>query len=292
MMRRTLTVLIPGLMLVCCDKPASSDKRTVDSAPARRPASGGDGRHAPTRIADAPQTPETLRERLEAAAKIKSSEERFKAIAEVAWNALEIDPELASEAFLKLPEGNPERIRLIQHYALRIAEQNHEEAIAWANALESDLESATALSQIALTLADTDPRGAANLISESGMAGREFDVAVVQVVQRWAAKSPPDAAAWVAGFPPGPAREAGIKYIAARWLQSDAPAAFSWFAALDDTGVRKEAALGLEETILQQPQDIRDAWLQHANAGNRSELEQQRKKAVETVGDNIPRPQS
>jgi hypothetical protein len=291
-MRRFLTFLWPGLLLVSCDKPAPSDQRTGDPAPARRAERGGDGRHAPTRIPDTPQTPESLRERLEDAAEIESSEERYRAIAEVAWNAFEIDPELASEAFLKLPEGCPERIRLLQHYAMRLNEQNHDEATAWANALASELECATALSQIALTLAETDPLAAANLISESGMAGHEFDVAVVQIIQRWAAKSPPDAAAWVTGFPPGPAREAGIKYTATRWLHSDAPAVFSWLASLKDAGVRKEAALGLEEAILQQPQEIRDGWLQHADAAIRSELDQLRAKATETVGDNIPHPQS
>jgi hypothetical protein len=192
-MRRDLTLLVPGLLLVCCEKPASSNKRAVDSAPARRTARDGDGRPATTRL---PDTPETLRKRLEAAAGIESSEGRFKAIAAVEWNTFEMDPDLASEAFLKLPEENPERIRLIQHYAIRLAEQNHEETIVWANALGSDLESATALCQIALTLAETDT------------------------------------------------------------------------------------------------QAIRDAWLQHADAGIESEIEQQREKALETVGDNIPKPWS
>jgi hypothetical protein len=96
----------------------------------------------------------------------------------------------------------------------------------------------------------------------------------------------------VGSFPPGPARETGIKIIADRWLQADARAAFSWMATLQDAGVRKEAALGLEETILQQSKDIRDTWLQHADDGIRSELEQQHERAVEEVGDNIAPPQA
>ena len=46
MIRRSLTLLVPGLLLVCCEKPASSNKRAVDSAPARRTARDGDGRPA------------------------------------------------------------------------------------------------------------------------------------------------------------------------------------------------------------------------------------------------------
>jgi len=36
---------------------------------------------------------------------------------------------------------------------------------------------------------------------------------------------------------------------------------------------------------------FRNAWLQNADAEIRSGLEQQRKKAMETIGDNIPQPQ-
>jgi hypothetical protein len=229
---------------------------------------------------------------MEAAVWIESPAARDKAIAEVAWNALETEPGLACEAFLKLPTGSTEKIRLIQHYAMRLAEQNPDEALAWAATLGSEVEIAAANSQIALAIAETDPHRAANLLSETGIAGRGFDVAVVQVVQRWAARSPPDTAAWVGSFPPGPARETGIKIIADRWLQADARAAFSWMATLQDAGVRKEAALGLEETILQQSKDIRDTWLQHADDGIRSELEQQHERAVEEVGDNIAPPQA
>lgn len=289
MMRQILTLLLSCLLLVCCEKPSSSDQRTADSASVRRKTRDQNRRQVPKTEWE---TPATLRNKYGDAAGIESPAERGRAIAALAWNALELDPELASEAFLQLPEDSPERIRLIQHYAMRIAEHNREKAIAWANTLRSDLESSSALSQIALTLAETDPRGSANLLSESGIAGRDFDVAVVQVIQRWAAKSPPEASAWVVAFQPGPARESGIKHIAAQWLQADARAAISWLVMLEDAAVRKEVALGLEEAILQQPEGTRNAWWQHADAGIRNELEQQREKALENIGDNVLQPLS
>lgn len=278
-------ICLTGFLLISCEKPEPRNGRpdTTD-APTRSTRSGSASRQ-PVQGSMA-----ELRKILKTAADIDSPEAREKAIADVAWNALETDPELACQAFLQLPTGSPEKIRLIQHYAMRLAEQNTDEALAWAGTLESEQEISAAHSQIALTLAEIDPQRAASLLSESGIVSREFDVAVVQVIQRWAAQSAPETAAWVTMFPPGPAREAGIKIIADRWLHADAAAAFSWLATLQDADVRKEAALGMEEAILQQPGDIRDTWLHHADASIRSELEQQREQAIEEVGDNIPPP--
>jgi pimeloyl-ACP methyl ester carboxylesterase len=175
---------------------------------------------------------------------------------------------------------------------MRLAEQDPDEALAWAASLGTEEEIAAAKGQIALVLAETDPQRAAHLLSESGIAGREFDVAVVQVLQRWAAQAPPEAAAWAASFPLGAAREAGLNIIVAQWAQADAQAAFAWMSGLQDETVRKEVALAMEEALLQQPQNVRDAWLQHADANTRSELEQQREQAMKEVGDNVPPPPS
>jgi len=233
-------------------------------------------------------TPAALRTILDAAIKTEPSAAREKALADVAWNALELDPELAVEAFHALPEGSTEKIRLIQHYSMRLAEQNLEESLDWAASLGNEQEIAAAHGHIALAVAETDPRRAADMLSESGKAGRELDVLAVQVVQRWAAQSPSDAAAWTGMFPPGPARDAGNKIIAEQWLPRDARAAFDWLDSMQDEGLRNETARAMEGVILQQPKDIRDEWLKHADAGIRNELEQQRENAIKEVGDNIP----
>jgi len=279
---RSLFLLLPGLWLACCDKPGASDARGETGVPTTRSSRGARVPREPI-----PGSVAEWRKMLKTAAAIESPETRQKVIAEVAWNTLATDPDLACKAFLQLPAGSSEKISLIQHYAMRLAEQNPTAALGWAAALESESEISAARSQIALIMAGTDPAGAAKLLSESGLASREFDVAVVQLVQRWAAQSPPDAAAWVVRFPSGPAREAGAKIIADRWLQADPQAAFSWLDALQDADVRREVALGLEEVLLQQPKDIRDTWLQHANEAILSELEQQRERAIEEVGNNL-----
>ena len=161
------------------------------------------------------------------------------------------------------------------------------QAIEWSETLESEMEIAAALSQIAVTLSETDPKRAANLLSESAIPGRDFEVAIVQVIQRWSAQSAPDAAEWVGLFPPGAAREAGIKIIAEHWLSKDTPTAFAWLDQMEDVELRKETARAMEGIILQQSPATRDAWLQHANPQIRIELEQQRDQALKDVGNNI-----
>ncbi len=225
---------------------------------------------------------------LQTAASAPSPEARAEIIAEVAWNALEIDPALAREAFLQLSADHPQKILLIQQFAMRLAEQSPDEALAWADTLASEREIAAAKGQIALVLAESDPLRAANLLSESGIVGREFDVAVVQVLQRWAAKSAPDAAAWAISFPPGPARTAGLSLIVPQWAKTDTAAVFIWMQELHDEALRKEALLAMEMALLQQPQDLREAWLQHADSQTRIELEAQRQPAMKEIGDNVP----
>jgi hypothetical protein len=281
-MRQLLTLIAPCLLLVCCEKPVSSDNGQHETSTATQTRR----RHAPRE--QAPDRETSLRTQIETALAIESLVERDKALADVAWSAMETNPELAHEAFHRLPADSPEKIRLIQHYAMRLAERNREEALEWADSLETELETSAAIGQIALSIAETDPLRAANLLSDSGIAGRDFDVAVVQVIQRWAANSPPDAAKWVSTFPPGEARQAGIKFIAERWLPGDAPASFQWYDSLKDPELRKESARAMEGILLQQTQEIREAWLQHADTRIQSELEQQREQAIKDVGDNIP----
>ena len=287
MTRRLLTILCPGLLLVCCDKPGTSHTGAGANVPAPRVA--GNGHAAGGNESGVDEVPAMTLQEAEA---IQVPAAREKALAEVAWNAIDIDPELAREAFMQLPTASVEKIRLIRHYAMRLAEQDQAEAIAWAATLDSESEIAAANSQIALVIAETDPYRAANLLSESGIAGREFDVAVVEVLQRWAASSPADAAAWTITFQPGEAREAGIKFIVAKWARTDAQSTISWMTSLQDTAIRSEAALALEEALIQQPPAIREAWLQHADASTRSELEQQHAQAMKDVGDNVQPPAS
>lgn len=287
-MRFQLVFGLIALLLVACDK----QKERVPSQEEGGAERGGrkvirDSRTSRKERADAPEDP---RMAFTFAQHIENPAERDKALASVAWSVVESDSELTREAIEAMSVDSPDRVRLIQHIAMRQAEQDPAAALAWADAFGSEMEVAAAKCQIALVLAESDPQRAAELISESGIEGRELEVAAVGVIQRWAANSPGGAAAWVAAFPAGQAREAGIRSVVATWMKADAQAAFGWMATLSDQDVRKEAALAMSETLLQQPESVREKWLSHANPQIRSEIDAEGERALKNVGDNIPPP--
>jgi hypothetical protein len=256
------------LMVAACERQEETGRSVEKEAGPRVTRSGRPPREA------LPEPPKTSRAALAEAAAIAEPGAREKAIAEVAWNAIEADPELAREALGLLAADSPQRIALIQHFAMRMADENPDAALEWAGLLESERETAAARAQIALVIAAADPARAATLLSESGIPSREFDVAIVQVLQRWAGQSPPDAAAWVAAFPPGDFRKAGVETVISQWAESDPQAAFSWLSTLSDEAIRAEATQALAVALRQKTPEIRAAWLQAADLRTREELEQ------------------
>ena len=209
--------------------------------------------------------PGSAADELAAARDIADETERLTAIAEVAWNHLEADPEIALQALESLPADHEERILIIQHFALLMAEDDPEAALAWAETRSSETEIAAAKGQVALALAGTDPERAAHLLSESGIEGRDFDVVVVEVLERWAGISPPAAADWVVQFPPGEFRAAGIKSVVSEWAQIDAAAAATWARSLSDEAIRSEAATAMAEIIAEETGPLRSQLIELAD---------------------------
>lgn len=263
------------LILAGCDREKSEPaENAADRLPppvARRP-----------RIQTEPAEPR--RSQLATALGIESPEEREAAIAEIAWNALESDPELAQEALGKLTPDSEPRIKLLRHFAMNLAGENPAEALEWANQLESDVEESAAMERIALVIAEDDPSRAAHLLSESGIEGRGFDVAVVGVLQRWASQNAADAAAWVALFPAGDAREAGIRTVISEWTETDPGAAVSWMGTLDLQELRDEAALAMALALSEQEPEAQSKWLEKADPITRAEIDAMKGKALEETG--------
>jgi TPR repeat protein len=273
-MRLIPPCLIVLLLFVSCD----GKKERVSSSDTSERTGPGSTKSQRTRPEDPPPAGRDLRPDFEKAKGIADSAERDQALSRVAWDAMELDPPLAREAFGLLPAESPERIRLIQHYAMRIAATDLTEALKWADSFGSEKENTAARCRIALVLSETDPQKAAELLSESAMADRESDVAIVQVLQRWAGNDPPAAAAWVADFPEGEAREAGIKAVVSPWLENDAAAAFDWIAALEGD-LRKEAVAAISDLIDEETEDAGKKILDAAPAHVREWIELQRKEA-------------
>ncbi len=268
MIARFHQVSLLGLLLVSCDKPqetATPPEKQV-AAP-RVTKSIRPARETP------PVSPEQLREILAKAEAIESPIERNKALEVAIWDALELDPVLAAEGFHKLTPGSEEKNRLIQHFAMRLAEQSLDEAIKWATTLESEQEKSLAFDYIALVLAESEPQRAAHMLSDSGVPGRDFDVAVVQVVQRWAAMAPDDAASWVILFDAGEARQAGLKAVVSVWSKTDPQGSIAWLETLQDPTIRQEAVNGMAETIFDLPEESQDDLLRLATPEIRSGFE-------------------
>jgi len=203
MTRRIRPWLCLGLCLAAaCERAEKNERAADDNKPASQVT------HAQRETS--PNSGHTLRAALAEAQALTDPQARDKALAQVAWNALEQDEKIAREAFNRMAPDSPQRIALIQHFAMRMADEDPDAALAWSGTLASQSETAAAQARIALVIAPTDPARAANLLSESGLPSREFDVAIVQVLRHWAGQSPPDAAAWVAVFPEGGFRKAGV----------------------------------------------------------------------------------
>ncbi len=259
-------ILSVVLLLASCDKPrdAGGNGESAGSAASRetkrpRPA---DADHEEEPVADP-------REALKSAESITSTEEHEKVVSQIAWDTLETDPEVCAMAFAKLAIDGAERIRLIQHFAMRRAEENPDAAMRWAETLGSEKEMSAARCQVALVMAEDDPLKAADLLSDSGVEGREFDVTLVQVIQRWAEKSPDEAAAWAVNFQPGEARSASIREIVVRWIEKDPAAVFSWKNGLTDSAIRQEITAALIEAAAGEPGDAKPKWLDAADEETR-----------------------
>ena len=267
-----LTLL--SLWLVSCEKSKNQAAVTEQSKQARVTKS-----ERPERD-ELAATPAKLREMMKRAVAIQSLQEREQALQEIVWNAIEIDPDLAQEAFLQMTPGSEEKNQLIQHFAMTLAGENHEAAMQWASGLKNDQEKALALNSIALVLSENDPAKAAQILSDSGVAGRDLDVAVVQVIQRWADISPTDAATWVQLFDSGEARQAGLKAIISTWIRVDPLGTMNWISSLQRPEIYQDATLGMAETIFGLPKSEQEEMLQIAAPEVRAHFEKLKSSAV------------
>lgn len=258
--------LLPALMLAAsCGKPdeATDGPAETRSSHSRDTDAGGN---------DVPG--ENLRDALQRAAEIENPNERQEALAAIAWRAVADDPELAREALARLPPGaSGQRTGLVRHLAMQMAHDDIDAALAWADGLPGERETALARSRIALVVADTDPRRAATMLAESGDAGRERDVAIVQVLQHWTATEPASAADWLAMFPAGNFRKAGMEAVISRWLAADPPAAMGWLSSLDAGELRSEAMTTTAGLLARQPAETREAWLDAADDATRAAMQ-------------------
>jgi hypothetical protein len=216
--------LLP-LLLLCtqCEKQASSDTGKPSAAqPSERPTKVREARDE-----DEPDPRELLKQSFQAAGSEPDAAAREKAYEVIAWEGIDLDPDLAREAFAQLEPGGEAARRLVAHFAMRLADQDPAAALEWAAGLEQAEEKEDALARIAVVISDKDPLKAAGML-DALTEGRQRDLAAVQVAQRWVRQAPAAAAEWVAGLSSDAARTDGLREVATAWLASDAAGYAVW----------------------------------------------------------------
>jgi hypothetical protein len=232
---RLATAPFLALLLASCGEKEQPGSR-VD------PESAAPGTIRQARAVDDPRDPRVvLRESYVRAAAETDPAAREKALESIAWDALDVDPELAREVFAALTPDSESSRRMVGHFAMRLADEDPERALGWARGLEQEQERSDAFGRIAVVISEVDPGRAASLVAQEMSAGPSRDRAVVQILQRWARAAPADAAGWISAFPQGAARGAGLQTVAAAWIEADPAALATWLDSLAAGPLRTEA---------------------------------------------------
>lgn len=255
MKRLVLPTLVIALGLCQCER---HEPESAEAAPERESAEPKIQR---SRIPEHVDPMVELRQRREAAEALPEGPARAEALSAVAWNALEVDPELSRHLLDELEPGSPGRVRLIGHLAMRLAEQSPEQAAAWAGSLEQDAERHEAVARIAVIRANSDPVGATEWLFEQVGEGRVRDRSTVQIVQRWAQSDPAAAAEWIESFPSGRLRVASLRGCLDPWIRADPGAVASWMSGLDDAGLRDDSILVVKPMLEGRPPSDRNDFM-------------------------------
>lgn len=180
---------------------------------------------------------------------------RQRTLEQLAWDAIDVDPDLAREAFGALEPDSEASRKLVAHFAMRLADEDPEKAIAWAQDLENPTERTEAFGSIAVVIAAKDPeRGAALLMAEMP-EGRSRDKAAVLVARRWAQAAPEAAANWITALPDGPARRSGLQAVFAHWLALDTAGVAGWIESHPEKAVQTTAMTELALSLKKEPPD-------------------------------------
>lgn len=127
-------------------------------------------------------------------------EERASAQADIVAQVAKSDPAKAvsvSDAFsIGRDDGT------VEHTVQLWATERLPDALAWIRAQPAGADRDQLLARIALVQAETEPAGAAQLVTDLMTVGPMQDNAVLSIVQEWALRDPTAAEAWVTQMPP------------------------------------------------------------------------------------------
>lgn len=259
--------VVPLLVLGGCRK--SSTSETV-----RGPEEATKLRDRSVReVSDGVDPREAVRVSYESALALEDSPEQQQALATVAWDAIELDPDLAQEAFDRLEEGSEASRRLIGHFVMRLADEDPTAALEWARGLEDESERSEALGRAAVVISNADPQTAGDIVLNEMSPGRPRDRSAVQVVQRWSQGDPQSALMWAESLESRPARQAGMVEAVGRWMGSDESACVDWVVSVEEGRARSEAVFAVAAAIIRLAPDQREQVMEQFDGELRVQIE-------------------
>lgn len=277
--RKRLLCIAIGVALASCDKPGQKADRSEN---------GTETNPRTKRLERPPQASQgtrgALRASLDAARALEDPEERQSALMEVGWRALETAPDLAAEVIREMPHESADAARLIQACVTHLMKNSPEEASAWADSLKDAPWIALAREQIAMLVAESDPKRAIQLLADSNQSIGEPGSAFEQVLQKWTGQAPGEAALWASRLPAGESRNAGIKTVVSQWLHMDAAASTAWVDSLTDRNLRQESIRIIAESLREMPPFLYESILNPAESGIRSEIESEIEAQKASIG--------
>lgn len=268
MIPRYLIVWVPVLLLAACRESPAPEAGDVEGS------SSSKLRERPTRDPSLDVDPrEQVREAYDLALAMEEGREQQKALEQVAWDAVELDPAIAQDALDQLTPGSPAAVRLIGHFAMRMADDDPASAIEWVNELENEDERAEAFGRIAVVWSNSEPESAAALVMAEMPPGRPRDRTCVQLVQRWSQQDPKAAISWAVDLENQSARQAGIQAAMSEWVVNGGEEAEAWVLATEEGAPRTEAEVALAKVLMAQTPSKRQEWLKGVDGGLRERIE-------------------
>lgn len=279
-MKSTLPALL-ALLLASCDQqktPEESSKNSEKSS----------ARSTKSERELSLKSKGQLRERLDAALATADEAEKESLLAALVRETMDKSPEFATEALAHMPLESSVRIELLRELAAAAVQKSPEEAITWAESLDSPATVQQAKEQIAIALGGTDPGQATKLALGDLDPSQPLNETSMEILQNWVGTSPTEAAAWVQKLPNGEARNTGIRSVATRWLHSDAKGAIEWNQGIRDESTKNESTKAIVEALAGTPDPIRESYLEKVDSKAREWIETQVKQHIDTANAQEP----
>jgi hypothetical protein len=154
----------------------------------------------------------------------------------VGYEACRTQPLVALQLAIESAPG-PDRDGLLVHAISQWADADSRAAWEWASRVPDSCLRDHLLAAVAVAAAEQDGASAAGLVASSLPTGPQQERAAVAVAQRWARKSPREAASWVVRFPDS-VRASAVQNVVTLWTDQDSEAAAAWVQQLPEDSRR------------------------------------------------------